>query len=44
VGKPDAGEATVKSIKVSVTPLGAATTFETVSVTTQRSTQVTGSY
>src|ERR1041385_5414664 len=44
VGKPDAGEPTVKSIKVSVTPLGAATTFETVSVTTQRSTQVTGSY
>src|SRR5919107_1299646 len=32
VGKPDAGEPTVKSIKVSVTPLGAATTFETVAV------------
>jgi len=44
VGKPDAGEPTVKSIKVSVTPAGAASTFETVSVTTQRSTQVTGSY
>ena len=44
VGKPDAGEATVKSIKVSVTPAGAASAFETVAVTTQRSTQVTGSY
>jgi len=44
VGKPDAGEPTVKSIKLSVTPAGAATTFETVTVTTQRSTQVTGTY
>jgi len=44
VGKPDAGAPTVKSIKVSVTPAGAATTFETVTVTTQRSTQVTGTY
>lgn len=43
-GQPDAGEPTVKRIKVSVTPPGAQFAFETVSVTTQRSTQVTGSY
>ena len=44
VGKPDAGEPIVKKIQVSVTPAGAATAFETVTVITQRSTQVTGSY
>jgi len=44
VGNPDAGEPTVKRISVSVTPAGAATNFETVTVTTQRSTQVTGIY
>jgi Tfp pilus assembly protein PilV len=44
VGNPDAGAATVKRIQVSVTPAGAKTAFETVTVTTQRSTQVTGSY
>jgi len=44
VGNPDAGEPTVKKIQVSVTPAGAATAFETVTVITQRSTQVTGSY
>lgn len=43
-GNPDAGEPTLKRIQVSVTPSGAATTFETVTITTQRSTQVTGSY
>lgn len=43
-GNPDAGEPTVKRIQVSVTPAGAATNFETVTVTTQRSTQVTGIY
>ena len=43
-GQPDAGAATVKSIKISVTPASAQTAFETVTVTTQRSTQVTGSY
>lgn len=43
-GNPDAGEPTVKRISVSVTPAGAATAFETVTITTQRSTQVTGSY
>ncbi len=43
-GNPDAGESTLKRIQISVTPAGAATTFETVTITTQRSTQVTGSY
>jgi type II secretory pathway pseudopilin PulG len=41
---PDGGQPLVKSIQVSVTPLGAATAFETVTVNTQRSTQVTGIY
>ena len=44
VGNPDAGEPTVKRISLSVTPEGAATDFETVTITTQRSTQVTGIY
>lgn len=44
VGNPDAGAPTVKRVQVSVTPLGAATAFETVTITTQRSTQVTGNY
>jgi Tfp pilus assembly protein PilV len=44
VGNPDALEPTVKRIQVSVTPAGAATAFETVTVITQRSTQVTGIY
>ena len=44
VGKPDAGAVTLKRIQVSVTPAGAQTAFETVTVATQRSTQVTGSY
>lgn len=43
-GNPDAGAPTVKRIQVNVTPLGAATAFETVTITTQRSTQVTGIY
>jgi len=43
-GKPDAGEPTVKSIQISVTPAGSVTSFDTVTITTQRSTQVTGSY
>jgi len=43
-GKPDAGAVTLKRIQVSVTPAGAQTAFETVTVATQRSTQVTGSY
>ena len=44
VGNPDAGQPTVKRIQVSVTPAGAVTTFESVTITTQRSTQVTGIY
>jgi hypothetical protein len=43
-GNPDAGAVTLKRIQVSVTPAGAQTAFETVTVATQRSTQVTGSY
>lgn len=43
-GNPDAGQPTVKRVRVSVTPSGAATAFETVTVTTLRSTQVTGFY
>ena len=44
VGNPDAGQPTLKRLQVSVTPLGAATAFETVTIVTQRSTQVTGIY
>lgn len=43
-GVHDAGAPTVKSIQVSVTPSLAATAFETVTLNTQRSTQVTGVY
>ena len=43
-GNPDAGEPTVKSFQISVTPVEATTTFEAVTITTQRSTQVTGIY
>jgi len=43
-GNPDAGACTLKRIQISVTPALATTAFETVSVTTLRSTQVTGSY
>ena len=43
-GNPDAGEPTVKRIQLSVSPVGAATAFETVTITTQRSTQVPGIY
>ena len=42
-GNHDAGAATVKRIQVSVTP-AEATAFDTVTITTQRSTQVTGIY
>ena len=44
VGVHDAGAPTAKSIKVSVTPSVATTGFETVTLNTQRSTQVTGVY
>jgi len=43
-GNPDEGEPTLKRIRLSVTPVGALTAFETVTITTNRSTQVTGSY
>lgn len=43
-GNPDAGAPTLKRIQVTVTPGGAATAFESVTITTQRSTQVTGIY
>lgn len=43
-GNHDAFAPTLKRIQLSVTPVGALTAFETVTVTTQRSTQVTGSY
>lgn len=43
VGKPDAGAPTLKRIRVSVTPAGG-TIFDTITVTTQRSTQVVGVY
>ena len=43
-GNPDAGAPTLKRIQVSVTPAGAVTAFESVTITTQRSTQVTGIY
>ena len=43
-GNPDAGQPTVKRIQVSVTPAGAVTAFESVTITTQRSTQVPGIY
>ena len=43
LGNPDAGACTLKTIKITVTPLGAAG-FRSFSITTQRSTQVTGNY
>ena len=43
-GDPDAGASTLKRIQISVTPAVATTAFETVTVYTMRSTQVTGSY
>ena len=43
-GQPDEGACTRKRIQVSVTPASATTNFETVRVSTQRTTQVVGSY
>ena len=43
-GNPDAGACTLKRIQISVTPVIASTAFETVTINTLRSTQVTGSY
>lgn len=42
MGEPDAGAPTTKSFRVSVTPAVATTSFETVILNTQRSTQVVG--
>ena len=44
VGNPDAGACTRKRIQISVTPFGATTAFDTVTIYTERTTQVTGSY
>ena len=43
-GNPDAGACTLKTIKITVSPLGDANVFRGFSVTVQRSTQVTGNY
>lgn len=43
-GNPDQGAPILKTIKISVTPLGAAVVFPAVTISTQRSTQVTGIY
>lgn len=43
-GSPDAGASTRKRIQISVTPATATTAFDTVTIYTERSTQVTGSY
>ena len=43
-GNPDATQPTSKRIRVSVTPVVATTGFDTVTLNTQRSTQVTGIY
>lgn len=43
-GQPDAGAPTLKRIRLSVTPSIATTAFETVTIYTIRSTQVTGTY
>jgi len=42
-GNPDQGAPTVKRIQITVTPT-AGTAFDAITVTTQRTTQVTGSY
>jgi Tfp pilus assembly protein PilV len=44
IANPDGGAPARKSIQISVTPLGSVTAFETVTINTQRSTQVTGIY
>jgi uncharacterized protein (TIGR02598 family) len=44
VGKPDAGEPTVKTITVTVIPSGTRSSLGSVSLTTQRSTLVPGTY
>ena len=43
-GNPDAGTPTLKRIQITVTPSGSASSLETVTITTQRSTQVVGMF
>lgn len=43
-GNPDAGAATRKRVQISVTPVNSTLSFDTVTVYTERSTQVPGSY
>jgi type II secretory pathway pseudopilin PulG len=43
IGNPDGGACTLKTIKITVTP-SAANVLRSFSITTQRSTQVTGNY
>ena len=43
-GNPDAGAPTLKRIQISVTPVGSTSSFDSVTITTQRSTQVVGMY
>ena len=43
-GDPDAGAPTLKRIQISVTPQGSNSSFDTVTVSTQRTTQVVGMY
>lgn len=43
-GNPDAGAATRKRIQISVTPVKSTLSFDTVTVYTERSTQVPGNY
>jgi hypothetical protein len=43
-GQPDAGAPTLKRIQITVTPLGSTSSFETVTITTERSTQVVGMF
>jgi Tfp pilus assembly protein PilV len=44
IGDSDAGAATLKRIQISVTPVGSDSSFDTVTISTQRSTQVVGMY
>ena len=44
IGDADAGAPTLKRIQISVTPQGSTSSFDTFTITTQRSTQVVGMY
>ena len=43
-GQPDAGAVTVKSVKLTVGPVVSTSVFDKVTITTERTTQVTGTY